>query len=85
MALRIEGEEEQDFNARVADRADDIGMEIISASPKTLAGANVQTALLANWAFNGCIHRAEPVLRRLYTRLGAKIDPKLPLGMMKVD
>ena len=75
-------ETEEGFNARITERADKIGVEILSAPPKTLIGAFVQIALIANWALNTPPHAGEPSLKRLYARVGRMIDPKLPLGLL---
>ena len=70
---------EEDFNDRKTGQADAVAVKIISAPPETLAGARVQIALLALWAKDSAPFQAKAALTRLYKRLGAKIDPNLPL------
>ena len=61
--------EAETFNAQSADLADEVAIEIISASPDTLIGTFTQIALLGYWVKNRAPFRAEDALEQLHGRI----------------
>ena len=61
--------EAETFNAQSADLADEVSIEIISASPDTLIGTFAQMALLRYWVKNRAPFRAEAALEKLSGRI----------------